>query len=118
MSKHKRLKAARRKQHNTTAKVRAREWAEQCAARRQKADEIRAQILATASELKISEPLPPTDPLSKLLDGFLDGGKLPAGLYHPDGTLDIFKIATRVKSLGGLAFIDTEGPIKSREVSS
>lgn len=118
MSKYKRLKAARRKQHNTTAKVRAREWVEQCAARRQKADEIRAQVLATASELKISEPLPPTDPLSKLLDGFLDGGELPAGLYHPDGTLDLFSIVQRVQRLGGVSFIDTEGSIHSREVSS
>ena len=109
MSKATRLKAARRKQHNKTAKVRAREWAEQCAARRQKADEIRAQILAAASELKISEPLPPADPLSQMLDGCLDGGKLPAGLYYPDGTLNLYNIAQRVRHLGGVAFIDTEG---------
>lgn len=110
MSKATRLKAARRKQHNKSAKARAQEWKERCAVLRAEGEAARARRAAeAATEAKISEPLPPADPLARLLDGVLDGGKLPGSLYHPDGTLDLLKITSRVHSLGGVAFIDTEG---------
>lgn len=115
MSKHTRLKAARRKQHNKSAKARAREWAERCAQMRREGEAARLQrtiqaaVAAAAIETKITEPLPPTDPLSLLLEGCFDGSKLPAGLYYPDGTLNLYNIVQRVRHLGGVAFIDTEG---------
>ncbi|QXO10252.1 hypothetical protein pEaSNUABM37_00293 [Erwinia phage pEa_SNUABM_37] len=117
MSKHKRRKAAQRKQHNVTAKDRAREWQERLLKSRTQAEVERALRAAETKEVKISEPLPPTDPLSMLLDGVLDGGRVRSasqllpGLYNPDGTLDLLKIATRFQSLGGVSFIDTEGSL-------
>ena len=119
MSKATRLKAARRKQHNKTAKARAQEWKERCAVLRAEGEAARARRAAeTATETKISEPLPPTDPLARLFDGVLDGGKLPGSLYHPDGTLDLLKITSRVHSLGGLAFIDTENSVFGSSIIS
>lgn len=117
MSKHKRLKAARRKQHNATAKERDRQWKADCLSRREQylLDVQRREL--EGCNVKVDPPRS-KDTIEQMLDGFLDGGKLPAGLYHPDGTLDLFNIVKRVQSLGGLAFIDTEGPIRSREASS
>lgn len=120
MNKATRLKAARRKQHNKSAKARALEWTARCAVMRQEGEAARARRVAEATATaNISEPLPPVDPLAKLLEGYLDGSQvmitnpsqdahnlmqiLPT-LWRADGTLDVLELAKRK-----LPVIDTEG---------
>jgi hypothetical protein len=114
MSKATRLKAARRKQHNKTAKVRAREWAEKQEQWRLENEAARAKRAAeAATEAKFSEPLPPPDPLSKLLGHYLDGSLTPAGLLGQRSGLDVLDIARTVQQIGGISFVDTEGSLGS-----
>lgn len=118
MKKHKRLKAAKRKQHNTTAKVRHQEWLERCRIRDLEWETTKAERLAKAqADPKPVEPYIPTDPLLRLFDSYLDGSVAPGSsellqslratlphLWRPDGLLDVYALANHSKSL-----IDTEG---------
>lgn len=91
MSKHKRLKTARRKQHNKSAKARNLEWLSYCSMRRQQAEAQRAQREAEA----LANPIvnsPPADPMSLLLDSFVDGGTLPANSLLTNGFVGIFNV--------------------------
>jgi len=110
MSKHKRLKAAKRKQHNKSAKVRSAEWKEYCRTRDLELAAIREQRERERAEAP--PPAPPKNHIDRALDMFLDDGALLPGLYHSDGTLDLLNLVKRAESLGGLVFIDTEDSIK------
>lgn len=103
MSKHKRLKAAKRKQHNKSAKARNLEWLSYCSTRRQQAEAQRSQRAAEA----LANPIvssPPADPMSLLLDGFVDGGTLPTNALLGNGFVGIFNVVHNAV----LPHIDTE----------
>lgn len=118
IAKRARTKAARRKQHNATAKIRHQEWVERCRVRDLEWEATKAERLAKAqADPKPVEPYIPTDPLSRLFGHHFTIDEMPATsdelrtlcnampqLWHPNGVLDVFAIANHSKSL-----IDTEG---------
>lgn len=113
MKKHKRLKAAKRKQHNTTAKTRHQEWLERCRIRDLEWEQIKlTDRLKRELTQETVEPALPIDPLARMLDSYLDGGKLPdtsglvmelcsqmPDLWKPNGILDLCAVASRSVSM-------------------
>lgn len=113
MSKHKRLKAARRKQHNTTAKERDRQWKADCLSRREQylLDAQRREL--EGCNVKVAPPKS-KDTIEQILDGVLSGNAITSAygfglasvlpqLWGPGG-LNIYELANR-----RLPTIDTEG---------
>lgn len=123
MSKATRLKAVRRKQHNKTAKVRAREWKERCAVIRAEGEAARARRMAeAAAKPTIVEDSKPNDLFTETMTAIFGSAGIASGISHhlpglvsglrtalpeiwnPNGTLDIHALANRK-----LPLIDTEG---------
>ena len=113
MSKATRLKAVRRKQHNKTAKVRAREWKERCAVIRAEGEAARARRMAeAAAKPTIVEDSKPNDLFTETMTAIFGSAGIASGISHhlpglvsglrvalpeiwnPNGTLDVkdFKV--------------------------
>lgn len=113
MKKHKRIKTAKRKQHNATAKTRHQEWLERCRIRDLEWEQIKlTDRLKRELTQETVEPALPIDPLARMLDNYLDGSAVPATsdllltlqatlphLWRPNGSLDLYSVASRSVSM-------------------